>query len=60
MNPNIVMGNLNSTSIKQIVAGQVEAAMQEKGLSKAEMARRMRTSRAAVNRLLDPDNQAVN
>jgi antitoxin HicB len=53
------MKSLNATTIKQAVAGQVGAAMQEKGLSKAEMARRMQTSRAAVNRLLDPDNQAV-
>jgi hypothetical protein len=33
--------------------------MAEQGLSKSEMARRMRTSRAALARLLDPDNDAV-
>jgi antitoxin HicB len=37
----------------------VEAAMKEKKFSKSEMARRMRTSRAALERLLDPENDAV-
>jgi antitoxin HicB len=38
---------------------RVEAAMHQKGLTKVEMARRMRTSRAALDRLLDPENDAV-
>jgi antitoxin HicB len=38
---------------------QVAAAMQQKGLTKVEMARRMHTSRAALDRLLDPENGAV-
>ena len=50
---------VSATAIKRLVARQVEAAMQEKGLSKAEMARRMHTSRAALDRLLDPQNDAV-
>ena len=50
---------VNSTAMKRVVARQVEAAMHQKGLTKAEMARRMRTSRAALDRLLDPENDAV-
>jgi DNA-binding Xre family transcriptional regulator len=50
---------VSAVAIKRVVARQVEAAMVEKGLSKAEMARRMHTSRAALNRLLDPANDAV-
>jgi len=50
---------VSAAAIKRVVARQVEDAMQQKGLSKAEMARRMHTSRAALNRLLDPDNDAV-
>ena len=50
---------VNATAFKRVVARQVEAAMQEKGLSKSEMARRMHTSRAALDRLLDPQNDAV-
>ena len=50
---------VSATAIKRVIARQVEAAMQEKGLSKAEMARQMHTSRAALDRLLDPGNDAV-
>jgi antitoxin HicB len=42
-----------------VLARQVEAAMKRETLSKAEMARRMHTSRAALDRLLDPDYDAV-
>jgi antitoxin HicB len=48
-----------SSAIKRVLAWQVEEAMKEKGLSRSEMARRMRTSRAALNRLLDPENNAI-
>ena len=48
-----------ATAIKRVLARQVEAAMKEKQVSKAEMARRMRTSRAALDRLLDPEYDAV-
>ena len=47
------------TAVKRVLARQVEAAMKEKHLSKSEMARRMHTSRSALERLLDPDNDAV-
>ena len=50
---------VSATAIKRVVARQVEAAMHQKGLTKIEMARRMRTSRAALDRLLDPENDAV-
>ena len=33
--------------------------MSEQGISKSEMARRMKTSRAQLDRLLDPDNDKV-
>ena len=50
---------VTATAIKRVLARQVEAAMKEKHFSKAEMARRMHTSRAALDRLLDPDYDAV-
>ena len=33
--------------------------MQDQGLTKASMAKRMGTSRAQLDRLLDPDNESV-
>jgi predicted XRE-type DNA-binding protein len=50
---------VTGSALKRVLARQVEAAMKEKQLSKAEMARRMRTSRAALDRLLDPEYDAV-
>lgn len=39
--------------------GRSKLQMKEKNFSKAEMAKRMRTNRAALDRLLDPQNNAV-
>jgi len=50
---------VTATAIKRVLARQVEAAMKAKNFSKAEMARRMHTSRAALDRLLDPEYEAV-
>jgi len=50
---------VTANAIKRVLARQIEAAMKERHFSKAEMARRMRTSRAALDRLLDPDYDAV-
>jgi transcriptional regulator with XRE-family HTH domain len=54
-----VYEQVSANAIKRVLARQLEATMEEKGLSKAEMARRMRTSPAALNRLLDPENVSV-
>jgi predicted XRE-type DNA-binding protein len=50
---------VTAAAIKRVLARQVEAAMKEKRFTKAEMARRMHTSRAALDRLLDPEYDAV-
>jgi antitoxin HicB len=46
-------------AVKRVLAWQVSQTMKEKGISKLEMARRMRTSRSQVDRFLDPDNDKV-
>jgi transcriptional regulator with XRE-family HTH domain len=45
--------------LKETLAGQVQQAMKKEKISKVEMARRMKTSRAALDRLLDPGNASV-
>lgn len=49
----------NAHAIKRVLAWQIETAMQAQGIGKAEMARRMGTSRAHLDRLLDPANDRV-
>jgi len=51
--------DVTGTALKRVLARQLEAAMKERQFSKAEMARRMHTSRAALDRLLDPEYDAV-
>ena len=46
-------------AIKSVVAYKLEQAMKAQNISKARMAERMETSRAQLNRLLDPDNESV-
>jgi antitoxin HicB len=46
-------------AIKRVIARQLDALMADQGLTKAELARRMKTSRAQLDRLLDPENESV-
>ena len=48
-----------NASIKRVLAWQLEQAMLEQKLTKSEMARRMETSRAQLDRLLDPTIDSV-
>lgn len=49
----------SARAIKEVLAWQIEREMERQGISKAEMARLMRTSRSALDRLLDPENESV-
>lgn len=50
---------VSASAIKRVLARQVAAAMKRRKFSKAEMARRMHTSRAALDRLLDPSSDGI-
>ncbi len=47
------------TAIKETIAWQLERAMELLHLTKTQLAARMGTSRAALDRLLDPANESV-
>lgn len=51
--------DVTAHAIKRVLAWQIEQAMKEQGITKVEMARRMKTSRAQLDRLLDPENDRV-
>jgi antitoxin HicB len=44
---------------KRVLAWEVSEAMRKEGISKSEMAKRMKTSRSQLERFLDPDNPSV-
>jgi DNA-binding Xre family transcriptional regulator len=46
-------------AVKRVIAFQLAEKMTEDSISKTEMARRMETSRSALERLLDPENPSV-
>lgn len=48
-----------SVAIKRVLAWQIARYIEQQGLTKAKMASRMSTSRSALDRLLDPDNDSV-
>lgn len=48
-----------AAALKKVLSWQVREAMKRRKINKIEMARRMRTSRAALDRLLDPDHASV-
>ena len=49
-----ILEDLQVQAIKEVVAWQLEEAMKKKRVSKASLAKMLRTSRTQVNRLLDP------
>ena len=50
---------VEARAVKRVLVWQLQQAMAKQGLSKAALARAMGTSRAAVHRLLDPENDSV-
>jgi antitoxin HicB len=48
-----------AVAIKRVLAWQIEQAMKAEGITKTEMAQRMKTDRRQLDRLLDPDNQSL-
>jgi len=54
-----LLEEVEAVAVKRVLAFQIKKLMEEQNLTKTEMARRMKTSRAALERLLDPENRSV-
>lgn len=54
-----ILEEVSAVAVKRLIAFQLAEKMSEKNLTKSELARRMETSRSALDRLLDPDNSSV-
>jgi len=54
-----VLQETERVAVKRVLAIRLSQLMEEQQLSKSEMARRMETSRASLDRLLDPENESV-
>ena len=54
-----IYDSVSATAIKRVIAYQLCKEMQKKKITQTEMAKRLKTSRAALVRLLDPKNVSV-
>jgi len=50
---------VTARAIKSVIARQLEVLMANEHLTKSALAKRMNTSRAKLDRLLDPENASV-
>jgi antitoxin HicB len=48
--------DVTAAAIKAVIARQLASEMKKQGITKPKMAELMKTSRAQIDRLLDPDN----
>lgn len=54
-----LLADAEAVAIKRVVAFQIIQLMKKQRLTKSAMASRMKTSRSALDRLLDPENDSV-
>ncbi len=54
-----ILEDAETVAAKRVIAFQITREMESVNISQSELARRMKTSRAAVERLLDPTNPSV-
>ena len=54
-----LLAEATAGALKRVLAWELVKEIEKEGITKAEMARRMDTSRAALDRLLDPKNTPV-
>ena len=54
-----IPGEVEARALKQALSLQLDQLLKERELTKTQMATRMKTSRAAVDRLLDASNSSV-
>jgi DNA-binding Xre family transcriptional regulator len=54
-----ILEECRASAIKFKIAHELGKAMSQRKISKAEMAKRLKTSRTGIERLLDPDNTSI-
>lgn len=54
-----MLAEAEAVAVKRVIAFQLEETMAKEHITKTEMAKRMKTSRSAINRLLDPLNTSI-
>ncbi len=50
---------MRTAAIKRVIALEIADEMRRRHITKSEMAKRMHTSRAMIDRVLDPDKEST-
>lgn len=54
-----ILEEINVAAIKAVIARNLKEYMKKKHVTQTEMARKLKTSRSGLQRLLDPENYSV-
>jgi hypothetical protein len=54
-----IKDEVEATAIKRVITFQLQQEMKKKHITKTGMAKKMHTSRSAVDRLFDPENDSL-
>lgn len=54
-----ILEQVEDIAIKRVIAFQLQKEIEKKKITKTKLARQMETSRSSLDRLLDPENEAV-
>jgi len=54
-----IFETVNAQAVKEVIAWQIAQEMENQGINKVTMAKRMGTSRSSLDRLLDPANGSL-
>ncbi len=54
-----IKAQVQAEALKRVIAWQLQQAIEQQGLKKSHIAEQLNTSRAAVNRMLDPENTSM-
>ncbi len=54
-----ILEEVTTTATKRVLAWRIAELMKKQNVTKSQMARRMKTSRGAIDRLLDDQNTSV-
>lgn len=54
-----ILEEVETGAVKKLISLQLQQTLKAEHITKTELAFRLKTSRAAVGRLLDPDNDSV-
>lgn len=55
-----LLAETQAAAVARVLAWQFEAFIEENSLSKAAVARDLKTSRTAIDRIIDPENTSIN